>query len=187
MRPDRVNPETLVEIIAMIKVSGSPWLHEQLRSHCRELINIFSTSVRSLPAQVDPMVIEIDRTKWEAPRNRLSPRHHSAEKQLAIRTQIIKLLELGVIKELQANTYRRWSMAIDPRLAQLNAVTQVPDGWLIPNKLETITRLGTMKPTCFGLLDFTAGYHQTPLDPAPRVLTAFRAAGGQYQWTGVAM
>ena len=138
-------------------------------------------------AQVDPMVIEIDRTKWEAPRNRLSPRHHSAEKQLAIRTQIIKLLELGVIKELQANTYRRWSMAIDPRLAQLNAVTQVPDGWLIPNKLETITRLGTMKPTCFGLLDFTAGYHQTPLDPASRVLTAFRAAGGQYQWTRVAM
>jgi len=24
--------------------------------------------------------------------------------------------------------------------------------------------LGTMKPTVFGLLDFTAGYHQTPLD-----------------------
>ena len=107
MRPDRVNPETPVEIIAMIKVSGSPWLQEQLRSHCRELINIFSTSVRSLPAQVDPMVIEIDRTKWEAPRNRLSPRHHSAEKQLAIRMQINKLLELGVIKESQASTYRR--------------------------------------------------------------------------------
>ena len=78
-------------------------------------------------------------------------------------------------------------MAIDPRLAQLNAVTQFPDGWLIPNILETITRLGTMKPTCFGLLDFTAGYHQTPLDPALRVLTAFRGAGGQYQWTRVAM
>ena len=139
MRPDRVNPETPVEIIAMIKVSGSPWLQEQLRSRCRELINIFSTSVRSLPAQVDPMVIEIDRTKWEAPRNRLPPRHHSAEKQAAIRTQVNKLLELGVIKELQASTYGRWSMAIDPRLVQLNAVTQVPDGWLIPNMLETIT------------------------------------------------
>ena len=44
-----------------------------------------------------------------------------------------------------------------------------------------------MKPTCFGLLDFTAGYHQTPLDPASRVLTAYRAAGGLYQWTQVAM
>ena len=46
------------------------------------------------------MVIEIDRTKWEAPRNRLPPRHHSAEKQLAILTQINKLLlELGIIEE----------------------------------------------------------------------------------------
>ena len=91
-----------------------------------------------------------------------------AEKQLAIRTQINKLLELGVIKELQASTYRS-------------------DGWLIPNILVTITRPGTMKPKCFGLLDFTAGYYQTPLDPALRVLTAFRAAGGQYQWTRIAM
>ena len=30
MHPDRVNPETPVEIIAMIKVSGSPWLQELL-------------------------------------------------------------------------------------------------------------------------------------------------------------
>ena len=44
-----------------------------------------------------------------------------------------------------------------------------------------------MKPTCFGLLDFTAGYHQTLLDPTSRLLTAFRAAGGLYQWTPVAM
>jgi len=27
------------------------------------------------------MVIEIDRAKWEMPRNRLPPRHHSAEKE----------------------------------------------------------------------------------------------------------
>jgi len=44
-----------------------------------------------------------------------------------------------------------------------------------------------MKPTVFGLLDFTAGYHQTPLDPASRHLTAFMAMGGLYQWTRVAM
>ena len=37
-----------------------------------------------------------------------------------------------------------------------------------------------MKPTCFGLLDFAAGYHQTRLHPASRVLTAFRAAGDLY-------
>ena len=107
MRPESANPETPDEIIAMITFAGSPELQEQLRSLCREYIDIFSTSVRSLPAQVDPMVIEIDRTKWEVPRNRLPPRHHSAEKQAAIRTQVNKLLELGVIEESQASTYRR--------------------------------------------------------------------------------
>jgi hypothetical protein len=69
---------------------------------------MFSTSIRSLPAQVDLMVIEIDRTKWEVPRNLLLPRHHSAEKQAAIRMQFNKLLELGVIEESQAS---EWSQA----------------------------------------------------------------------------
>jgi hypothetical protein len=195
MRPESANPETPDEIIAMITFAGSPELQEQLRSLCREYIDIFSTSVRSLPAQVDPMVIEIDRTKWEVPRNRLPPRHHSAEKQAAIRTQVNKLLELGVIEESQASEWSQahpvpkgdgqWRLTLD--FVQLNAATKGLEGWPIPNILETLTRLGTMKPTCFGLLDFTAGYHQTPLDPASRVLTAFRAAGGLYQWTRVAM
>ena len=44
-----------------------------------------------------------------------------------------------------------------------------------------------MKPTVFGLLDFTAGYHQTTLDKASRHLTAFMAMRGLYQWTRVAM
>ena len=79
MRPDSANPKTPDEIIDMID----------------SLCDIFSTSVRSLPAQVEPMVIKIDQAKWEVQRNRLPPRYHSAEKQAAIRTQINKLLELA--------------------------------------------------------------------------------------------
>jgi hypothetical protein len=66
-------------------------------------------------------------------RNRSNEVGGAAQPRLPLtpfRTQIKKLLELGVIKELQASIYRRWSMAIDSRLAQLYAVTQVPDGWL---------------------------------------------------------
>ena len=44
-----------------------------------------------------------------------------------------------------------------------------------------------MKPACFCLLDFTAGYHQTTLDPAPPKLAAFRAAGDLHQWNRIAM
>ena len=54
------------------------------------------------------MAIEIDRTKWEVPRNRLPPRHYSAEMQAAIRTQVNIVLELGVIEESQAS---EWSQA----------------------------------------------------------------------------
>jgi ASC-1-like (ASCH) protein len=39
----------------------------------------------------------------------------------------------------------------------------------------------------FDLLDFTAGYHQTPLDKVSTHLTAFMAMGGLYQWIRVAM
>jgi hypothetical protein len=55
----------------MKSFAGSPEFQEQLRSLCREYIDIFSTSVRSLHAKVDRIVIEIDRTKWEVPRNNL--------------------------------------------------------------------------------------------------------------------
>ena len=127
------------------------------------------------------MIIEID------PRNRLPPRHHSAEKKTAIRTQIKKLLELGVIEESTASEWSpvpkrdgSWRLTID--FVQLNAATKGLEGWL-----ETLMRIGTMKPTCFGLLHFTAGYHQTPLDPASRVPTAFRAARDLYQWIRIAM
>jgi hypothetical protein len=88
IRPDSASPEMPDEIIAMNTFAGSPELQVQLRSLCREYIGIFSTSVRSLSAQVDPMVIEIDRTKWEVPRNRLP---------------LDTILELGIIEESQVS------------------------------------------------------------------------------------
>ena len=52
------------------------------------------------------MVIDIDRSKWEIPSNRLPQRHHTAEKQTTIRTQVDALLKLRVIEESRA-TYLR--------------------------------------------------------------------------------
>jgi len=78
-----------------------------------------------------------------------------------------------------------WCMALN--FVQLNAATQGLEGWLIPNIQQALARLDTLKPKLFGLLDFTAGCHKTPLDPASRAYTAFSAAGGLYQRTRVAM
>ena len=105
----------------MIQFAGTPAIQEAQRALCREFIDIFSTAVRKLPAKVQSMVIEIDRTKWELPSNRLPQRHHSAEKQTAIRTQVDALLKLGVIEESRTTN---WSpeipgkVATDPRLRE---------------------------------------------------------------------
>ena len=99
MRPDSANPETPDEIIALIKFSGSPWLQEQLRSLCREYIDIFSTSIQSLPTQVKPLVVEIATASHLG----IIP----LKKQAAIPTQINKLLELGAIEESQASEWRQ--------------------------------------------------------------------------------
>jgi hypothetical protein len=91
-RPHGASPELPEELLAMIQFEGTPALQDALRALCREFIDIFDTAVRPLPAKVDAMVIEIDRSKWELPQNRLPQRSHSAEKQLAIRTQVEALL-----------------------------------------------------------------------------------------------
>ena len=65
--------------------------------------------------------------------------------------------------------------------------TYTLEGWSIPNISDTLKRKGVTKPTVFGLIDFTAGYHQTPLDKDSRAITAFICAFGLFQWTRVAM
>ena len=70
-------------------------------------------------------------------------------------------MELGVIKELQTSEWSQihpvpkndgsWRLTMD--FVQLNAATKGLEGWPIPIILETLTRLGTLKPTCFGLVD----------------------------------
>ena len=78
-----------------------------------------------------------------------------------------------------------WRFTLD--FVRLNSATSGLEGWPIPNIQQTLARIGTHRPQVFGLLDFTAGYHQTPLDPASRAFTAFTTAFGLYQWTRVAM
>jgi len=51
------------ELLPMIQFEGKPALQQALRALCREFIDVFSTAM--------PMVIDIDRSKWELPCNRL--------------------------------------------------------------------------------------------------------------------
>ena len=117
-------------------------------------------------------------------------------KQAVIRSQTEALLKLGVIEESKATEWSQvhlvpkpnpneWRFTLD--FVRLNACTGGLEGWPIPNILKVLERIGTLKPKMFGLIDFTAGYHQTPLHENSRDLSAFITADGLYQWTRVAM
>ena len=124
------------------------------------------------------MKIVIDEDKWRLSCNRAPPRKHSEEKQKEIRKQVDVLLELGVIKESRATEWsqvhlvpkptsegqpQKWRFTLD--FVRLNSASGGLEGWPIPNIQQIINRIGTLKLKVFGIIDFTAGYHQTPLHP----------------------
>ena len=60
-------------------------------------------------------MLDIDHSKWKAPRKRLPQRNHSIEKQAAIRCQIDSLLlALGVTEESQASYWSQLHVVKKP-------------------------------------------------------------------------
>ncbi len=110
-------------------------------------------------------------------------------------------MELGVIKESRATEWsqvhlvpkptpegqpQNWRFTLD--FVRLNsATTGGLEGWPIPNIQQIINRIGTLKPKVFGIIDLTAGYHQTPLHPDSQECTAFITQYGLSEWNRVAM
>ena len=132
------------------------------------------------------MKIVIDEEKWRLPCNCAPPCKHSEEKQKEIRKQVDALLELGVIKESLATEWSQVHLVPKPTpegqpkklrfaldFVRLNSATGRLEGCPIPNIQQIINRIGTLKPKVFGIIDFTAGYQQTPLHPDSQEYTAF--------------
>jgi len=176
-------------LIDLIQIQGPPSLQRKLRALCEEFSDIFDTAVRAEPADIPPMSIKIDETKWKSNKHRLPPRTHSVEKQSQIRQQCDQLLELGVIRHSTASEWSQvhmvpkptpgeWRFTLD--FVRLNDCTSDLEGWPITLIRPLFQRLGARKPKHFGKLDLTAGFHQAPLDEAYRVYTAFRTIHGLY-------
>jgi len=163
--------ESPTELLALITIKRSTWLQKKFKALCMEFIDVFATKVRRESAMVDPMEIKVDHSKWQLPCNRAPPNRHSEEKQVEIRKQVEALLQSGVIQESQATEWSQvhlvpktdgtWRFTLD--FVRLNTATGGLEGWPIPNIQQIINRLMVVKPKVFGLIDFTAGYHQTPL------------------------
>lgn len=73
---------------------------------------------------------------------------------------------------------RRWRMVIDYR--KLNEKT-IKDAYPLPNINSILDQLGGAK--YFSILDMRMGFHQIPMNPNSKALTAFFTPYGHYQYT----
>jgi hypothetical protein len=167
-------------------------LQAQLVKLIYEYKDIFSVDVPKIPAKVPPMDIQVDDLKWKQSQNRRPPRVQSLLKQNEIRKQTEKMLSANIIATSQAPEFsqvllapkpnNKWRFCVDYR--NLNDCT-TSMGWPIPNIQLMLARIGQHKPNIFAIIDFTAGYHQTPLSEKSKAYTAFITFMGVYEWQRV--
>ncbi len=171
-----------------------PILADKLRALCRKYMPIFRTGLNPEPAQVKPMIIEVDPVKWEVLANRAPCRQQGPVRTKEINRQVTEMLQAGVIEPAATAHYSQvlltpkpnneWRFCIDYR--RLNDAT-IKRSWPLPNIKDLLQRVGEKRPTRFAKIDFTKGYWQTPLAAASRQYTAFITTIGIYQWLRVPM
>ena len=177
------------------KIFGPERLKKGLRDLVERYGDVFSKTVRSSPAKVSPMKIEVDPKLWCLPKNRLPPRNLGRVREDEINRQCDILEERGVIEPSSAGHHSHpftvpkpdgtWRFVMD--LVNLNRATLGAERWPIPNIGELLRRIGRKKPKYFCVMDLTSGFHQAPIAPECRHLTAFITRRGLYQWCRVVM
>ena len=178
------------EILSQIHFGGSLELQSRLRALCEEFADIFCDELPPTPAKIDPFDMVVDVSKWQVPTNRRPPRQQSTSKQVEMTRQISILMEQGIIEKSSSAHYSQvlmvpkplngWRMCIDYRT--LNECTS-DASWPIPNIADMLQRILSQRPTIYGCMDLTQGYHQAPLAAAAKVFTSFITFSGVYQFT----
>ena len=104
----------------------------------------------------------VETEKWRVPSNRLPPRPQSALNQAELVMTLDTLKKGGIIEPSQASHYSQVLLIPKPdgssrmciNYIALNACT--PDvSFPIPNIWQLFVRMGTKKPTIFGVMDLT--------------------------------
>ena len=76
-------------------VHGSEEMKECLRLILTKYVDVFSKQVRAEPARVSPLVIDVDKKKWEVIRNRLPARKLGSLRDAELERQCNLLLKMG--------------------------------------------------------------------------------------------
>ena len=183
-------PNPLEAFIDKITIHGTESQVLAIKRLCLKYADIFSDTLAKRAARLPPFRINVDRKEWECPRNRTAVRLQSVRKEREIKRAIDEMLRSGVIEESDAVYYSHpvivqktaelYRFCIDYR--NLNKCTQA-SSYPLPNIRALFERIGHQKPTIFGVMDLTSGYHQAPMDEQSKVLTAFICFYGVYQFT----
>ena len=183
-------PKRLEDFIDLLTIHGTESQVLAIKRLCLKYADIFSDTLARKAARLPPFKINIDRKEWECPRNRTAVRLQSVRKEREIKRAIDEMLRSGVIEESDAVYYSHpvivqktaelYRFCIDYR--NLNKCTQA-SSYPLPNIRALFERIGHQKPTIFGVMDLTSGYHQAPMDEQSKVLTAFICFYGVYQFT----
>ena len=176
--------------IASLHIAGDEDLQAKIRSLCLDFVDIFSNELPSAPARIPTFDLVVDDSKWHTPRNRAPPRPQSTSNHADIVRQIKVLEEQGVIEKSQSAYYSQVLMVPKPDCSKrlcvdyrsLNDCT-TDASWPRPNISEMFRRIALQKPTIFGLMNLTQGYHQAPLTQSAKIYTAFILFCGVYQFT----
>ena len=175
-------------------IQGPKSLQLAIKAVLAEFSDVFSTTLPPEPAKVTPMRINIIEHKFRECKMQRTARIQSAVKNAEIHRQVNKMIANNLISPSQAHKFSQvlltpkknntWRFCIDYR--KLNDCTE-PSGWPIPIIDEMIQRLGKQGAKYYGILDFTQGFYQCPIDDESQIYTAFRTFGGAYVWKRVPM
>ena len=104
---EAIPPETLQPSTPKIpdNIQGSEDLKECLRTLLSKYLDVFSKQVKSEPAKVTPLVIDVDRKKWEVIKNRLPARKLGGLRDAELERQCDLLLKMGVIEISKGGYY----------------------------------------------------------------------------------
>jgi hypothetical protein len=175
-----------------IQIEGDEELQLAIRALCVEFEHIFRDTLGEYPADIPPFKIEVKKSEWETYKNTTPVRPQTAKKEAEIAKHIQTMLKSGVIEFSNAHYWNHpvivakpdgtFRFCIDFRI--LNACSE-PGTFPLLVIMAILLRIGEYKPDTFGVMDLTSGYHQAPLHPDSRALTAFICFSGVYQFTRV--
>ena len=181
-------PQT--DVLSLIKISGTLEFQAQLRNLCYEFQSIFSNDLVSEAAKIEPFDMIVDDAKWKVSKNHSPPRPQSPAKQAEILRQTNILLANGIIEKSHSAFYSQVLMVPKPDGTSRMCIDYrnlndcvVDASWPIPNIAEMLRRIGAQKPTIFGVMDLTQGYHQAPIAASTKPYTSFITYSGVYQYT----